>query len=109
MITVSAKSEYGLSFLAYLAKNEGRVVSLAEVAEKEMISKGYLEEVASGLKTISIGSASETSKPLSILFLTNFPKGVFSSLNLLKISPVAINGIFRFSAIYLPIVLFPDP
>lgn len=52
MITVSAKSEYGLSFLAYLAKNKdlpaqaGRFVSLSEVAEKENISQGYLEEIA---------------------------------------------------------------
>lgn len=46
MITVSAKSEYGLSFLAYLAKNKDRVISLSEVSEKENISQGYLEEIA---------------------------------------------------------------
>ena len=46
MITVSAKSEYGISFLAYLAKNRDRLVSLSEVAEKECISQGYLEEIA---------------------------------------------------------------
>lgn len=46
MITVSAKSEYGLSFLAYLANNPDRVISLSEMAEKELISQGYLEEVA---------------------------------------------------------------
>lgn len=46
MITVSAKSEYGLSFLAHLAKNPDRVISLSEMAEKELISQGYLEEIA---------------------------------------------------------------
>ena len=52
MITVSAKSEYGLSFLAYLALRQarGKPISLAEVAESEKISRGYLEEVAGTLK-----------------------------------------------------------
>lgn len=54
MITISAKSEYGISLLAYLAKNTGRVISLAEVAEKEFISRGYLEEVAADLKKTGI-------------------------------------------------------
>lgn len=54
MITISAKSEYGISFLAYLVKNSGRVISLAEVAKKEKISRGYLEEAAADLKKAGI-------------------------------------------------------
>lgn len=54
MITVSAKSEYGICFLVYLAKNEGKVISLTEVAENEMISRGYLEEIAADLKKVKI-------------------------------------------------------
>lgn len=56
MFSVSAKSEYGLSFLAYLAlrQAQGRPISLAEVAESEMISRGYLEEVAADLKKSKI-------------------------------------------------------
>lgn len=54
MVTISAKSEYGISLLAYLAKNIDHIVSLAEVAEKEFISRGYLEEVAADLKKTGI-------------------------------------------------------
>lgn len=54
MITVSAKSEYGICFLVYLAKNMGKVISLSEVAENEKISRGYLEEIAADLKKANI-------------------------------------------------------
>lgn len=51
---MSAKSEYGICFLVYLAKNAGKVISLAEVAENEKISRGYLEEIAADLKKAKI-------------------------------------------------------
>lgn len=54
MLTVSAKSEYGICFLVYLARSAGKVVSLAQVAEEEKISRGYLEEVAADLKRAKI-------------------------------------------------------
>lgn len=56
MINVSAKSEYGLSFLAYLAfrQAQGKPISLAKVAESEKLSHGYLEEVAADLKRAKI-------------------------------------------------------
>lgn len=54
MVTVSAKSEYGICFLIYLARNNGKVVSLTEVAENEKISRGYLEEIAADLKKAKI-------------------------------------------------------
>lgn len=51
---MSAKSEYGICFLVYLARNAGKVISLAEVAEEEKISRGYLEEIAADLKKAKI-------------------------------------------------------
>lgn len=54
MVNVSAKSEYGICFLVYLARNMGKFISLAEVAENEKISRGYLEEIAADLKKAKI-------------------------------------------------------
>lgn len=54
MITISAKSEYGLFFLVFLARNIGKVISLTLVAKNEKISRGYLEEIAADLKKADI-------------------------------------------------------
>lgn len=54
MITISAKSEYGLFFLVFLARNIGKVISLTQVAKNEKISRGYLEEIAADLKKADI-------------------------------------------------------
>ncbi len=47
---VSSKSRYALSLLAFLASSDSEFISLAEISEKEGISYGYLEEIASSLK-----------------------------------------------------------
>lgn len=54
MIMISAKIEYGIFLLVYLVGNSNRLVSLTEVAEREKISRGYLEEVAANLKRTKI-------------------------------------------------------
>jgi len=56
-LKVSAKSQYALRLLAYIASSEGRVVSLSEVSKKEGISYGYLEEIVAPLKKIGILSS----------------------------------------------------
>jgi len=53
-LKVSTKSQYALRLLTYIASSEGRVVSLAEVSEKEGISYGYLEEIVAPLKKCGI-------------------------------------------------------
>lgn len=47
---ISAKSQYGLRAMVYLAKCKNRICSLKEVSEKEDISFDYLEKIISKLE-----------------------------------------------------------
>lgn len=49
-LQISSKSQYALRMLAYIASSGGVYVSLSEVAKKEGISHGYLEEIVAPLK-----------------------------------------------------------
>lgn len=42
---ISTRGEYALRVLTYIAKQDGKLVSVAEVAEKEDISTKYLERI----------------------------------------------------------------
>jgi len=53
-LKVSTKSQYALRLLTYIASSNNRVVSLAEISEKEGISYGYLEEIVVPLKKAGI-------------------------------------------------------
>jgi Rrf2 family protein len=47
---ISTKSQYGLRALLFLAKNKGKVRTVAEVADAEKISRDYLEKIFSRLE-----------------------------------------------------------
>lgn len=51
----STRTRYGLRFLVYLANSPANsLVQLAEVAKKEGISRGYLEQIVRDLKPMGI-------------------------------------------------------
>ena len=49
-LQISSKSQYALRMLACIASSKNAYVSLSEVAKKEGISHGYLEEIVAPLK-----------------------------------------------------------
>lgn len=51
---VSAKTQYGLRALIYIAKSKGDVCSLKEIAQKEGISFAFLEKILSQLEKSGI-------------------------------------------------------
>ena len=54
MITIPKKVEYSILFISFLAKNNGKIVSLAEVATKLNLPYRFLGQLASALKTAEI-------------------------------------------------------
>ena len=51
---VSTKGRYALRMLLDLAEHKGRFISLKEIAERQNISKQYLEQIVSLLNTSNI-------------------------------------------------------
>jgi Rrf2 family protein len=51
---LSTRTTYGLKALSALAKNPGRMISLAEIADQEGISTKYLEAIFARLKKARI-------------------------------------------------------
>jgi len=50
----SAKSQYGLRGMVYLARNEDRIVPLKEISKKENIPFDYLEKIFAELEKINL-------------------------------------------------------
>jgi len=53
-LKVSTKGRYALRMLLDLAEHKGRFISLKEIAERQNISKQYLEQIVSLLNTSNI-------------------------------------------------------
>lgn len=51
---ISAKSQYGLRAMVYLAKFKDKISSLKEISEKEGVPFDYLEKIMSKLEKVSL-------------------------------------------------------
>lgn len=59
MITIPKKVEYSIIFIAYLARNGGKTVSLTEVSKRLVLPYRFLGQLAIALKTAGIVESKE--------------------------------------------------
>jgi len=59
MITIPKKVEYSIILIAFLAKNDGKTISLAEVAKKLKLPYRFLGQLAMALKSAGIVESKE--------------------------------------------------
>jgi Rrf2 family protein len=59
MITIPKKVEYSIILIAFLAKNDGKTVSLAEASKKLMLPYRFMGQLAMALKVAKIVDSRE--------------------------------------------------